>query len=77
MDNIALERELRAAERVLARLERELWTALPALERLRQAVGPDTDAANENRVREGIGRACNELRQMFADVYWPDKKLPV
>jgi hypothetical protein len=76
MDTDRLEHELKVAERVLKRLERELWTAVPAFERLQQTVGPDDDAANENRVREGIGRACDELRRMFTDIYWPDKKLP-
>jgi hypothetical protein len=76
MDMKEFERELRAAERVLERLERELWFAVPAFERLQQRVGPDDDAANENRVREGVARACDELRRMFTDIYWPDKKIP-
>ncbi len=70
-----LERELRAAERVLERLERELWAAVPVLEHLQQRVGPD-DVCNKNRAREGIGRACEELQRMFDDIYWPDKKIP-
>ncbi len=77
MSENALEHELRAADRALKRLERELWTAVPAFERLQQSVGPDPDdVGNKDRVREGIGRACDELRRMFNDIYWPDKKLP-
>ena len=78
MDNTTYERELRRAERVLEDLERELWTAAPAFERLRQVVGavhPD-DVCNKKRVQEGIGRACDELRRMFDDVYSAGTKIP-
>jgi hypothetical protein len=78
MDMITLERELKVADRVLQRLERELWIAAPAFERFQKSVGPDPDNIdnNKDRVKEGIGRACDELRQMFKDIYWPDKKIP-
>jgi hypothetical protein len=72
-----INREVRTAEIKVERLERELWLALPAFERLQRLVGnPDRGGDTKNRAKEGIARACDELRLMLNDIYWHDKLIP-
>jgi hypothetical protein len=78
MEHTTFGREVRAAERVLEKLERELWFAIPAFERFHKAVAevyPD-GVCNKDRVKEGITRAIDELHRMFDDVHSAGVKIP-
>lgn len=75
-DTEKLNREMRTAEIKVERIERELWLALPAFEHLQRLVGNPDGGDTKNRAKEGIARACNELRLMLNDIYWHDKLIP-